>query len=296
MRRAARCVLLWLAVGLPLTAAGADDAQFDSVTWLVGEALQSDGRTRSTDVLLDLMARRLANVKQQVVVANAKRSWRLIGKGEQVCHASAVRTPERERIAYFSNTQLMPPVQLIVHRERLAQLPLIGGEVDLQRLFADPGLRGALVHGRSYGPALDELIARRPAGNKSVVAYTAGDFGSNMLLMLVKGRADYSIEYDMALPMVIQSTVEARKLASVPISGNSEPVVVGIACPRTAWGLAAIKAIDEVLSTPAAAALLRQQLVGLLSKDALHIYGPRIEAFYSLRSRPLRTVPQGQTR
>ena len=237
MRRRLLLGLLW---ALPAWAAA---QTVERITWLVGDTLAvrvSGSVDRPSDRMIRWLSERLPDLQHQRLPANAKRSWMLIGQGEDVCHAGAVRLPEREQLAYFSNTWLLPPLQLVVRSEHRAKLPLdAAGQVDLVALMASPSQHGVLVHGRSYGPALDAMLARRPVGTR-LNEVSSGDFGSNLVPMLLQGRADYAIEYPNALTALIHSRLEVQGLVTVPIKGAIDPVVCGVACPRTPWGLAAI--------------------------------------------------------
>jgi uncharacterized protein (TIGR02285 family) len=267
--------------------AGAQPVVVDRITWLAGDTVATgDGGARPSDRLIDWVSARLPGIAHERVVANAKRSWMLIERGETVCHAGAVRSAAREQLAYFSNTRPMPPLQLIVRRADTAALPTdAAGQVDLPALLADTRLRGALVHGRSYGPALDAQLQQRPA-NAGVHPVTAGDFGSNLMPMLLQRRADYVIEYPNALAALSYSRPEVQGLTGLPIRGATEPVISGVACPRTPWGQAAIRKIDAVLGTPDGAAMLRETLFTHLTAETRRQYRDAFDSFFQRRSQP----------
>lgn len=260
------------------------------ITWLASDhAPQMKGADASgvTGRVTAYLTRQWPGVQHEVVFANAKRSWQMIENGEEVCRANLVRTPEREKVAYFTNTQLTPPPQLIVRRDRLKRLPRnAAGEVQLPRLLADTSLRGALIDGRSYGPAIDEQLAARPAAS-AVALYSPKDFGARVLQMLSLDRADYSVDQDMAIVMA----GNPPDLVSVPIQGASELVMAGIACPRTPWGLAAIRGIDKAYGRPEGAANLREGLMHWLTPETKAHYAARLDAFYRERAKPSRIDP-----
>jgi uncharacterized protein (TIGR02285 family) len=265
------------------------------ITWVTADT-NNPGRAAAdangmTGRLVDFLRPRWPQVEHEILIANAKRGWQMIEAGQQVCRANTVRTPEREKLAYFTNMQLTPPVQLIVRRDRVTLLPRnAAGEVVLPRLLADTRLRGALVDGRSYGTAVDEQLSDL-ARHKQVTLYSPKDFGGRLLQMLALDRADYAIDFDMALVMV-DSTQALQALQSLPIQGASEPVMGAVACPRTPWGLAAIRGIDRAMGSPAGATMLRESLQRWLTPEARAHYGARMDAFYRERARPTAALQQ----
>lgn len=287
--RSATMLLCLLACTAVLAAAHAEP-KVERITWLASDnsafATGADANG-ITGRLIAYLEKTWPGVKQDMLIANTKRSWQMIENGQPVCRANVVRTPERERVAYFINTQLTPPPQLIVRRDLLTRLPrTAGGEVPLPQLLADTRLRGALIDGRSYGTVVDELLARR-LSSTGLTFYSPRDFGARVLQMLSLERADWTIDYDMALVMA----GSPRDLVSVPIQGASELVMAGVACPRSDWGLAAIRGIDRALGTPRGAATLRQGLMRWVTPETQAHYAAQFEAFYRERARPSKIEP-----
>jgi uncharacterized protein (TIGR02285 family) len=260
-----------------------------SITWLVSNTMAvPDGERmrRPADELTQWLQARLPGVVFKPVVANAERSWALIREKKQACHAGAAHTPERERLAYFTHTWLVPPPQLIVRQDRRDALPLdANGAVDLEALLGDVALRGVVSHGRSYGSTLDALLGVVPASRQLQSVY-GGDYGSNLLPMLNQGRADYTLDYPNTLVALATHGPGDVQLAALPIKGASEPVISGIACPRTPWGLAAIRLIDAALGTPEGAAMLRDTLRVSLPTDTQRAYREAWDVFFKQRARP----------
>ncbi len=263
----------------------------DSITWLKSESPKSRDFLRDesvVDPMLEFIKQQVPQVKHQLITANAKRSWQLLRQGDRICIASAVRNPERERFAYFSNTTLSPPLRLIVNKDKAAALPLNkSGEVDLAALLNNTQLRGALVDQRSYGATVDKLLAER-APNKAISVMAPSDFGTQILQMIARERLDYTIEYEQAMLLI-----EDRQqiLLSFPVAGVSELMVVGLACPRNSWGLAAIQLIDAALSTPAGVAMLKQASARGATGDYLQRFAAQIDAFYKSRAQATQFGP-----
>ncbi len=262
-------------------------AQLDSITWLSGEAVEP-GVKSFAQTLVDFLQARWPELKQTIVHANARRAWQMVGNGEHACQISSLHTPEREKQAFFTDTLIGPPQQLIVRRDKAALLPRnAAGEVELARLVADDRLRGALVDGRSYGDLIDVQLGKLPR-SANLIRYTASDFGSRMLPMLDKDRADYTFGYDVSLTHAPSGggPLPSTTLLSVPIAGASAPLRAGVVCPRNAWGLAAIQHIDKLLGTPAGAAMLREEAERWLTPETRQRYAPRLDEFYRERAKP----------
>ncbi|CAM3702991.1 hypothetical protein [Roseateles saccharophilus] len=259
----------------------------DSIVWLNGDTLAvrvGDGVVRPSDMISSWLQAHMPGVELRPTLANAERSWTLVRQGEKACIANAVRLPERERLAYFSAVWLMPPPQLIVRRERLDALPLdVRGAVNLQTLLADASLRGAIAQGRSYGPALDALLA---PGGVGLLRVTGADFGSNLVSMVLQDRVDYTVEYPNILVALGSQREGELPLAALPVKGAADPVPSGVACPRTPWGHAAIRLIDQALGTPAGAAMLREALRISLPADTQRAYRDAFDAYFQRRAKP----------
>ncbi len=282
------------AAGLALAAAAgpglaAQPPAVPSITWIVSNTMAvPDGERmrRPADELTQWLQARLPGVEFRPVVANAERSWSLIRQQKRACHAGAARTPERERLAYFTNTWLVPPPQLIVRQDRQAALPLDAqGAVDLPALLGDASLRGVVPQGRSYGPALDAMLGAPPA-NPLLQRVFGGDYGSNLLPMLIQDRADYTLDYPNTLVAHASRPAGDTPLVALPVKGASDPVTSGVDCTRTPWGLAAIRLIDAALGTPEGAAMLRDTLRISLPPDTQQAYRDAWDAFFKLRARP----------
>ncbi len=260
------------------------------IVWMTPDATQI-GQTRVgfgvAEKMVKFVASQLPNIEHTLVRANVKRSLQMMERGEAVCHPSMIRSSERDRIAYFSNTLLLPPMQLIVRSDKLSAVPRDAqGEVDLQRLLANPQLRGALTDRRSYGDHIDSLIAARPE-NKQVQTYSPADYGGKLLQMLLADRADYLIDFPSSMDLLLNTLAPGKaSLQALPIQGVSDFMVIGVACPRNAWGLEAIQAIDRVLSSPAGVALMRESSARLLRPEAQRVCAAKQEAFYKDRAKP----------
>jgi len=281
-----------LALCAALLASGAQAR--DKMSWLMPDvppaSMPVDGKptTGIADQIVLYISAHWPDAEHRFIYANPKRTWLMIERGEQACVVAALRNAERDKLAYFVNTNLVPPLQLVAQESTLPRLPLNAhGEADLQKLLADPVLRGIVVERRSYGAAVDDLLARRPA-NSRLETTSVGDYGRNVLKLVVHGRVDYTLDYDYALQYASKSEPEVGALKTVPIAQNNKPMLGGIACPRNAWGMATVKRIDQIVGTPEGAAAMIKAQNSWHTPASQQRYAAQISEFQRQRAKPTR--------
>ncbi len=286
MHRAAPALALFAA----LLAPGAEAR--DTMTWLMPDippaSMPVDGKptTGIADQIVLYISAHWPEAEHRFIYANPKRTWLMVERGERACVVAALRNAERDKLAYFVNTNLVPPLQLVAQESTLPRLPLNGhGEVDMEKLLADPALRGIIVERRSYGAAVDELLAKRPASSRMETT-SVGDYGRNVLKLVSHGRADYTLDYDYALQYASKSEPEIGALKTVPIAQNNKPMLGGIACPRNAWGMATVKRIDQIVGTPEGAAAMIKAQNSWHTQASQQRYAAQINEFQRQRAKP----------
>lgn len=129
----------------------------------------------------------LAEVPAVFVERPAKRIWRDFQRGKTAyCSIGWYRLPARERVAQFSLPfHLDPPHVVLTNR---AALPAVQGHGTFASLLADPSLTLGLVDGVSYGPILDQQIARSANRIERVTVAPA-----SMMAMLAANRITYML-------------------------------------------------------------------------------------------------------
>ena len=117
--------------------------------------------------------------------------------------------------------------------------------VSLETLLTDhPELTLGIVESRSYGTRRDQIINQ----HKDAIIFRGGDRQSLALIkMLLNGRVDYIIEYPWTITYEQATQNIPAALASATIAESNKHLYSYIACPKNAWGAAAIKSINEVI-------------------------------------------------
>jgi uncharacterized protein (TIGR02285 family) len=284
---AAAANLLAMALLLPAAAQARE-----IMTWVMPDfapaSIPVNGKPSNgvADQAVNFLMAKWPQAEHRFIYANARRTWQMLAQGEHVCFAAALRTPERERIAYFSNTNRVPPPGLVVRADVLPSLRLnSAGEADLPALLAQGTLRGLVVENRSYGVPADEAIARKPKSS-ALQTTAAGNYGKNIFRMIVAERADYTLDYDFAFAYELARTPELAALRTVPVAGMGGPVTTGIACPRNKWGRAAILKIDRLLGTREGADALVRAQATWQTESSRQRYAADVAEFARQRAKP----------
>lgn len=289
-----------MAVARPATAAASTPSPLSTarsverIIWLMPQIDATPASSNSgsmprrvlTQTTVDLLISNWGGSTQhELVMANIKRSLRMLQSGEPACMLGMLHTADRDAMAWFADTHLVPPHHLVVRVAMLDKVPRnAAGEARLDQIWQERRLRGALVQGRSYGPELDEVIRRQPPSALST--YVTPDVGGNLLAMVGLGRADYTFEYDFIVTDHLAAGGSGAELVTLPIEGHTDPILSGVACPKNEWGQRVAARANEVLAQPQARRLLKDELLNRLSPNARVRYGGRIEAFYA-RPMPL---------
>ena len=265
----------------------------ETMTWLLRDfppsSMPVDGKPTQglADEFVKAIVKRWPEVEHRYLVANNKRIVTMLEQGEPACFTTALHVPERERSAYIADMLLVPPQMLVTRRELLPRLPLNArGEVRFADLLADSSLHGSLLQARSYGSYLDRLIRERPRESGALLSAAA----IRPLQQLAHRRADYAVDYDYTLAweqhVDAAKTNDEAELVSLPIEGNEQALVAGIACPRTEWGRRMIIQIDHHIAALAQDAQARSGVERWMTPNARQRYGRMIEDFYKRRAHP----------
>lgn len=261
-------------------AAGAE-AGFDRIEWLLAAG--------DTDVQ-QIVAARTPDLSHGVIRGNPKRVWKALALNEPFCTADVFVRREYADKIYFTPTVLSLPPVLMAWPNILPILPrTVQGPVLLPALLTHTELQGVAVSGRNYGEAVNAMIEQRP--RKNALTLLESNLGSARAAeMLLTRRVDYLIAYsgdlEVADPSLPRVSAGARP-AALAIDGATELAPAGVACPRTPWGLAAMRRIDAALSAPESVAALRIIQERYMPEAERRRHAAELQAFFNARSRPM---------
>lgn len=229
-----------------------------------------------TDHLIRGLVARMPRFQHRLLYTSRSRMWKEIAGGQLLCYADAVKTPQRLGWAHF--TVVTPPMrQLLVTRAGTLRGT---EEQQLAQVLADVSLRGVFVPDRSYGLAMDDLIAAAGAH----VRRMAVPASPQLLRMLEAGRMDYVVEYPPAIQHWLERLQPRPALDFHLLAEDRNSAPGHVACTRGAWGLEVIKAVDQAMRDWAQQPEVSQALQRWIPAEILRQELPAIQRFYSERA------------
>lgn len=201
------------------------------------------------DGFMRVLLARMPDWRHEFVEASTARYEAESRRGQTLCSAMHVRTPERLAWAWFSH--LYPPlasreIHVVVRRELLAQLNAErggDGRLQLAALLKRPELRLLLARDRAFGAQVDSLLARHAVPRQAVGA----TMSSQMLDMLRAGRMDYTLEYPSVVTDYLARTGTTGTLVALPMAEGLSTLLATVSCSRTPEGRRQIEAIDAAV-------------------------------------------------
>jgi len=259
----------------PLRAA---EPGLDHIEWVLTEG---DPTTQQ------ILAPQMPDVPFTIRHANIKRIWKELLSGAPVCSSALYYRREYAASTYFTPTFVSAPPVVAVWPETVSSVPGSTRGVAQLPLLMHSGLKGAAISGRNYGDVVNAMIARRP-GDSSLTLLESSGSSARGIEMLVQRRVEYLIVFasEFEEPNAPrQARVDRPRL--LPIEGAEVMVRAGVVCPRTPWGLMAMRRLDAVLSTPTSVAQLRLAQDELLVPSDRKRYAAQVQDFFKARAHPM---------
>lgn len=245
-----RLTLLLLYLGLPLVAQAGEP-----LTWLVRDlpplTIESGPREGqgAVDRMLPLLMQALPQYEHSVVRVNRARASQMLQEAPLSCDPTLLWTAERSQSVVYSMPVLASQTNgLIIRRQDRHGFNTFihHGELDLPAVLASPNIKIGRVAERSYGMAIDTMLAAAPKG--AVNAHHGNDAVASLLQMQQHGRLDGVLGYwPEALYLAPQEQISANDLLFLPVRGvpRYQPVYVG--CSNTPDGRTVVEQLNRVL-------------------------------------------------
>ena len=221
----------------------------DEITWYVNEWAPYNitrgklKRKGINDKLIRLLHTFMPNYEISWRNMSPKLLNQAFTNGENICQLDMFKTPQREKIAYFTKFPAVidAPLQIFIKArdsERLGLTP----PVDINQLFNQSQFTASFVFGRSYSKEIDGALNKYKGNN-----IKRDESTKRLIKQFFRGKTDYVVEYS-AVMNYFKSMLKSKKdMLSFPIK-NTEPYVLGYtACSKTLWGKTTIDRIDAIL-------------------------------------------------
>lgn len=240
--KSALCALATgLLIACPLAAQQIDPSP-NAITWVVIDLPPFsivDGPLAGagiTQKIVGLFKQRLPQFTHSDLNAPIGRRETLAERGDHVCSASVIRTPERERRWLFSKDifPFLPPRLFIQDGIDLQGMTQVS-PTEINRFE-----RIAVENYRSQGPVIDALIASITDDHKTLVP------SINTAIAMFRSQrveAFFGFSHEVAYLTRDYGDIPYR---SLPIRGAT-PIAGGLACANSDWGRAVIAQIDALV-------------------------------------------------
>ncbi|QDK37641.1 TIGR02285 family protein [Bdellovibrio sp. NC01] len=235
------------------------------------------------DKLLDYLQSQMPDTQFESLYYSLNSLAQMRKQSPYTCNVSHLRTPEREKYAYFTAFYIQPPPQLVFRTEDFKNKMFEAKVVSLARLLDQKDLRAGLSADRSYGSTLDAIIKTHK--NKSNVETLQGiPDSSSTLNMLSAKRFDYAIEYEEVARYLQSNKLVIGNFSFAEIEEQRGLVVVHIACSKTDWGLKTISRLDSILRRISGTPKYKELMESWHSEALLKSYRKEFDEFYQRRS------------
>lgn len=246
--------LVWAAfLGVFFVCCSANTHAEKAIKWLEMDAPPyhiQQGETKNqgvVDKITNLLQQYMPDYQHSERVMNLPRVVEVMRVGQNVCHGSLYRTPEREGIAYFSAvpSTMFPPVGITIRQEDFDRFGK-KSHVSIKRILSDRIFRGGISTGRSYGKVLDELLSEFDQTAR-LERRSGDDIYRGLINMLILGRVDYVLGSPMESGYVRHSLGNKWHVVNLMVDEHSTYDFGYVACSKTEWGKQVMGDINRLL-------------------------------------------------
>ncbi|MBV8634404.1 MAG: hypothetical protein JO002_07940 [Burkholderiaceae bacterium] len=190
-----------------------------------------------------ILTRNLTEFRHVYAHGDVARVWKEIEMRPVVCTPGAVKAPEREAVAYFSERPAYIPNYRLVALERT--LPSITrdalGRVDLARLR---GFTVGRIKSRFYPGSVGDFLESPGEGNR-VENTTETPL---LINLLTHERISFFFASPVEIAFYKPHLQDGQRLVTVPVVGIPSHVEIFAACSRNDLGKRAIDHINQVMT------------------------------------------------
>lgn len=243
----------------------------------------ADKGTGYVDRIIGLFKRSMPGYRHEDVQSSVTRMFATMQERDGICTGGLLRTPEREKVLFYSNSFYPVLVNRLVTNR--AKRPLLApyvspeGHVDLRALADDDRLVAGYVGQRFYSPLIQQFIETRtandPEGRLRVLIPN-----DRFSLLLRHDRIDFA--FGLAAEIYYQSlreeaAAEGAELVSYAVRGEPVAKPGGFACSGGPLGRQIAGEINRLVADPAIRAEIRSYYTDWLDEDARRDFARAVE-------------------
>lgn len=244
------------------------------------------------DRLKKILAERMVNYQFVDLYADMPHTLELWKRNKNVCSGVALKTPEREKWAYFTALAYQVPHSYVILTARADLLNELPKEPSLQEILNNKKWKGVFVKNRSYGEQIDSIL-KKAAESSSIFIEPTPEGYVPIMRMIKKRRYDYSIEYEAVVSAFNERNYQQKPLLMKNIKESHPAVTFYLACTKNEWGRNVVLKADEVLQSLASTRGYQAAIESWLDPETLKANRKILEEFYQRRAKgPWTTVPE----
>ncbi|RUO65057.1 conserved hypothetical protein [Pseudidiomarina planktonica] len=242
--------LLLITFFIALQHTSAAHASEQDIHWLIGmhsdeSAADKFHHISVNKLTADLVIQQLPGFRIQERVINASRMLQLMADDPNACAEKTLKTSSREEFMLYSDLpQVIFPGLRVYMRADDKRFPQQQSQQLAQLLRQQQDIRIGLMEGRSYGEALDRVLAM-PEVQPQIWRHSSLDSSFALIDMLLAGRIDMFIS--SPIPVNIFAQRHQRQLDLVSFVPQEAPLkLLGyFVCAKSAFGKKAMKEINK---------------------------------------------------
>jgi uncharacterized protein (TIGR02285 family) len=225
----------------------------ETVSWSLFDSPPSiilDGQYKgqgNVDLLIDFYQSQLLTFSHENVVMNFKRFFKYVGsKNKTVCAIGAGKNPKRIRILYYSHpTTIELGKSLIIRKDAVSKFKNEQqNEVSIKHILEKTQLKGVLVAGRSYAPAVEKIIDEQVANNRIKIKSIKE---KQLIQQLLRSRIDFFLHTPSVVNYLTKAQGREKDILTLPIKEAPLYTLGYTVCNKTDTGKRVIQNINALL-------------------------------------------------
>lgn len=242
---------------------------------------KGDGRL---DQMKRIVAANSPDMEFKDVYADIGRTIELLKMNKNICTGSLLKTPEREKYAYFTALTFQVPHDYVIVTARPELLKGAAEPVSLRTFLENPQWHGVFPVSRSYGSEVDPLIATAASRNPRVSLVTTSEGYMAILKMVQKKRYDYTVEYEHVARFFNESIIPDKPLLVKTLKETLSSPVFYFACTKNDWGRKTVLKVDGVLRKVAGTKDYQNAVESWMVPEMVKKHRKALDDFYQRRA------------